>query len=265
MNKSPAFQMYPKDFLSDQNVAGMTMEERGVYITLLCHCWLENGLTTLEKRLKHICHNPENWKEIWENVKVCFYEKNGKLHHKRLDFEREKQKRWREKSKQGGLKSAKNKALRKGGSQMVDDCLQPNENTAVCSLQSPVFSLQSSTPKNLKHKYMDSVFLTKEEHQKLIDKFGEEKTQEWIENLDNYIGSKGKRYKSHYKTILVWAKKSGKTTGGDSLLEEEAIECSKNSRNFCSLSQGIENKFCKVCARYEERKQQYEDYKHKEE
>jgi len=112
-----------------------------------------------------------------------------------------------------------------------------------------------------KEKHMDSVFLTKEEHLKLIKKFGEEKTQEWIENLDNYIGSKGKRYKSHYKTILVWSAKAGKTTGGDSLLQEEAEECSKNSRNFCSLSQGIENKFCKVCARYEERKRQYEQYK----
>jgi len=61
--------------------------------------------------------------------------------------------------------------------------------------------------KEKKYKYMDSVLLTKEEHQKLIDKFGETKTNSYIENLNNYIGSKGKKYKSHYFTILNWSKK----------------------------------------------------------
>lgn len=41
--KSPAFQFYPKDFLTDAAVLCMTNEEIGMYIKLLCVDWLEDG------------------------------------------------------------------------------------------------------------------------------------------------------------------------------------------------------------------------------
>jgi hypothetical protein len=53
---------------------------------------------------------------------------------------------------------------------------------------------------------LDFVMLTKEEYGKLIDRFGEVETKELIERLNNYIGSTGKIYKSHYFTILNFAK-----------------------------------------------------------
>jgi hypothetical protein len=57
-----------------------------------------------------------------------------------------------------------------------------------------------------KRKFLEFVFLTEEEHQKLIEKFGEKVTQEKIEILNLGIGSKGYKYKSHYHTILKWDK-----------------------------------------------------------
>jgi len=57
---------------------------------------------------------------------------------------------------------------------------------------------------NNKIRYLDSVLLTEEEHQKLIEKLGKDKTEDMIERLDLYIGSKGAKYKNHYKTILNW-------------------------------------------------------------
>jgi hypothetical protein len=42
-NKSPAFQFYPKDFLTDDKVMEMSAELRGLYITLLCVDWLNDG------------------------------------------------------------------------------------------------------------------------------------------------------------------------------------------------------------------------------
>lgn len=60
-----------------------------------------------------------------------------------------------------------------------------------------------------KCKYMEYVYLTNEEYKKLIEKYGEVNVKEFIENLNDYIGSKGKKYKSHYYTILSWAKKEG--------------------------------------------------------
>jgi hypothetical protein len=57
-----------------------------------------------------------------------------------------------------------------------------------------------------KEKHLDFVLLTEEEHKKLIEQLGEDKTKEMIEKLNNYIGSKGKKYKSHYHTILNWVR-----------------------------------------------------------
>ena len=60
--------------------------------------------------------------------------------------------------------------------------------------------------RNKKNKYLEFVFLTNQEHEKLVEQFGDG-TKGWIERLNNYIGSKGKKYKSHYHTILAWHRK----------------------------------------------------------
>lgn len=52
---------------------------------------------------------------------------------------------------------------------------------------------------------MGLVLLTPEEHEKLLVKLGERRTADYVQRLENYIGSKGKKYKSHYHTILSWA------------------------------------------------------------
>ncbi len=59
-----------------------------------------------------------------------------------------------------------------------------------------------------KDKYLDFVFLSKVEYEKLVKKFGKTGTDEKIENLNEGIGSKGYKYDSHYHTILVWERKN---------------------------------------------------------
>lgn len=51
-----------------------------------------------------------------------------------------------------------------------------------------------------------NVYLTSEEVDKLREKFGESYAEK-IENLSAYMASTGKGYKSHYATILNWARK----------------------------------------------------------
>jgi len=76
-------------------------------------------------------------------------------------------------------------------------------------------SIQDKDRENLsKKQYLDHVLLSDEEHTKLIERFGSKETTVWIEKLDSYIGSKGRKYKSHYKTIISWSLKDG-TTGND--------------------------------------------------
>lgn len=59
----------------------------------------------------------------------------------------------------------------------------------------------------------ENVFLSADELQKLKSKFGAE-TESYIERLSSYIASSGKRYKSHYATILSWTQKDAKNSGG---------------------------------------------------
>jgi len=58
-----------------------------------------------------------------------------------------------------------------------------------------------------KNKYAEFVAMTEEEYGKLCDEYGEINTKEAVKILDNYKGSKGKKYKSDYRAILSWVMK----------------------------------------------------------
>jgi hypothetical protein len=73
---------------------------------------------------------------------------------------------------------------------------------------------------NIKEKHItpllgefSNVKLTEIQLGNLKEKFGEDDTQRRIEALSMYCASKGKKYKSHYATILSWARKEGWTDG----------------------------------------------------
>lgn len=59
--------------------------------------------------------------------------------------------------------------------------------------------------KKEKKLFLEFVYLTNDEHKKLLEKFGEQGVKDRIEKLNSYVGSKGAKYKSHYYTILNWA------------------------------------------------------------
>lgn len=67
-----------------------------------------------------------------------------------------------------------------------------------------------STHAPVKHRYGEfkNVLLTDEEYQKLGEQFPDRDSR--INDLSLYIGSKGVRYKSHYLTILRWARNEAK-------------------------------------------------------
>lgn len=60
-----------------------------------------------------------------------------------------------------------------------------------------------------KEKHLECVLLTKKEHGKLIEKYGQVATDEKILELNDAIMSKGYKYSSHYHTILTWDRKNG--------------------------------------------------------
>ena len=58
-----------------------------------------------------------------------------------------------------------------------------------------------------KLKHLEFVYLFEAEHKKLVERFGLKQAEALVERLNNAIGSKGYKYKSHYHTILNWAGK----------------------------------------------------------
>lgn len=142
MDKSPAFQFYPKDWLTDEKVMMMSKEERGDYIDLLCIDWLNNGID--EKIIERAS----------DLVKSCFVKGGSRWFNNRLKKEREKQNEWREKSKLGGVASGKSRKQKnislKGGSKMVPTKCEPNTNSSSSSSF-------TSFKKNLKDVY-SSIF-----------------------------------------------------------------------------------------------------------
>lgn len=80
--KSPAFQLYAQDFLT--GVMDLTMEERGVYITLLCKQWSlynENGIP--KKRLRLFLGY--DWENLPEMVKKKFIDNGDYFFNERLN------------------------------------------------------------------------------------------------------------------------------------------------------------------------------------
>lgn len=108
----PAFQFYPKDFLSDSNVLKMSYTERGLYITLMASCWMDGSLPSDLKELAQMLKMPApRFSRIWHGpLSQCFQANgDGKLHHKRLDAEREKQEQFRRRQSDNGEKGGRPK------------------------------------------------------------------------------------------------------------------------------------------------------------
>jgi len=147
VNKSPAFQMYPNDWLSSPKIALMSPAVEGAYIRLLCYDWANDGIPQDQDELAALSRLGEGWlKGGSKMVEACFKQhptKEGFLTNDRLQKEREKQRIWSQKSKEGGLKSAEKrkkslldkvnsrvvKGSLKGGCEMV----QPNGNSSSSS------------------------------------------------------------------------------------------------------------------------------------
>lgn len=58
-----------------------------------------------------------------------------------------------------------------------------------------------------KQRFGEFVLMTPDQYQLLVERFGAADADDRIARLDEYLGSRGDRYKSHYHTILVWARR----------------------------------------------------------
>ncbi len=111
--KSPAFQFYPKDLLSDTDAMAMPAECLGMYLLLLCHDWINDGIPEHEGQwLKlggYVDHYLDGSDRPVEDRNICLNwlrprfikhpTRKGFRTNKRLLKEREKQRERSEKAR----------------------------------------------------------------------------------------------------------------------------------------------------------------------
>ena len=148
--RSPAYQFYPADWLGSQRVQMLTLEEEGAYQRLLCFCWQHGSIPANPEQAARLIGKGAST-TLANTVLTMFqpHPTDGTLMvHDRLDFERRKQENWRQKSSEGGKKSAANRLQSKPKSRVVQPpsqgCLENGANQKA-TLQSSVFPLQSSS------------------------------------------------------------------------------------------------------------------------
>lgn len=99
----------------------------------------------------------------------------------------------------------------------------------------PLFNsdVKKQKKKQTKHKYgeYNNVLLTDEELMKLKEKIPN--WQDFIERLSGYIASTGKRYKSHYVTMLNWYRRDGQRQ------QAQQPQQKQETRVMCEYNNGV--------------------------
>lgn len=190
--KDPAFLFYSNDFLSGTML--MSNEEVGIYIKLLC----------LQHQQGHL--KEEDMLSIGATKKIFskfIKDDEGNYYNERLEYEANKRKAYSE--------SRKNNRKKKEtyGKDMFNICNSyeehmENENINKNNIKNNSKKDSKGKKEEEKIHFADFVIMTNVEHEKLVSTYGTEFTDQCIEILDNYKGSKGKEYKSDYRAILSW-------------------------------------------------------------
>lgn len=127
-NKSPAFMFYPSDWLGSQRVSLMTLEEEGAYIRLLSYCWQHGSIPRDPDKLARLIGKGAST-TLAQSVATMFQPPldsgslvGDVLVHDKLEALRREREIFLDKSRQGGLASAK---ARKKAKQMASKSEPP--------------------------------------------------------------------------------------------------------------------------------------------
>lgn len=205
------FKFYGGEYLSDPKIGRLSPAERSCWITLLSMASMsDEGIIKyldtddlLEKSgIRHNPYNEGDWEKC-QNVLVKF----SQMKMISVD-DKESMIRvinW-EKRQEHNLTVAERVAK----SREKKKC---NENVTidVTNVTSEENRVEENRIDNIDTKSIygefENVKLKPEEHQKLIESLGEKNTNILIEELSTGIASKGYKYKSHYATLLNWARR----------------------------------------------------------
>ena len=148
--KSPAFQFYAKEFLSDANQAGMSLQETGAYIRLICFEWNEHGKGIPDDAVRcarMVGASVGSMRKMWPTLRSCFIAHDamtGRLVHPRLERERENQAYYRRRQSDNGKRGGR---PRKPKESQTKPTANPNETQPLTQTEakksSPISDLRS--------------------------------------------------------------------------------------------------------------------------
>jgi uncharacterized phage protein (TIGR02220 family) len=192
-NKSPAFQFYPGDFLSDENVICMSFEERGIYITLLSNCWIQGSIPADHNKLEKLLPGINDPSSL-NNVLERFNEMPGnpdRLINNRLEKEREKQDNFRDSKSESGKRGAEKR--------WENHEKKPLNSTAMNDSASNSDAIDLPLAKN--SSLSSSSSSTSSSNNKPLSGSGKEKEKEILEYLNQKAGKKYKPIPTNLKFI----------------------------------------------------------------
>ena len=212
----PAMPFYVGDWLKAPEVRSLPPDVRGLWFDLICYMWESTERGVMVKPNGKPYSNDEiirmvgldnqnsgNWLTIIINNSVCAVRQDGAIYSRRMVRDQK-------------IRHLRQEIGKKGGNPMllVNTTLnqkvnQNNEN------ENENIDINKDKIRISKILYLDCVYLTPDERLKLDKRFGERPAEAWIKKLNDYIQSKGKKYKSHYHTILMWADKDPVKPGVD--------------------------------------------------
>ncbi len=142
--KAPAFQFYPKDFLTDERQLALSTAGAGIYIRLMCHCWLGDSLPNDPVILaKMAASDLDPFMTEWGHIAACFTQgKNGRLVHRRLLHEKSKQDHYRKLQRDKGVRSGAARArsvqpnVNHGSTGVEPSAVEPKGNSSISYLLS---------------------------------------------------------------------------------------------------------------------------------
>lgn len=243
--KAPAFQFYPKDFLTDGKVLCMSNEVVGMYIKLLSIDWLEDGfprdlilkLAGFEWYAEYL-EVREDFKEIEAQLAECFVAhptKPGVITNPRLQKERQRQQERRiERSAAGkkgalikeskrlqdeaelehslSLASAKSSSSSSSSSSFASSNKSILTREVVCEIAPPAAEPKIEKPEKIKKPLVAPfahVRLTSEEVAKVKALHPDKAMREYYyKAIDDWFDANPKkRSRDCYRTILAWIRR----------------------------------------------------------
>lgn len=193
----------------------MTNEEFGAYMKLLIYSWLNEGwFFAIDLRIAKVCGvTTEDEIDKIKKIIERWFPLKGEGEKRANQTLLETYEKTLQKSNRRSLAGKKGNDARWNDGAFCDSVCDTNCDS-VCDNKS-IASKTKTKVKGIKEKIQKKkygegghVFLTEDEHSRLVSALGEEMAMKCVFKLDAYKGSTGKRYKSDYATIHSWVIRS---------------------------------------------------------